>query len=219
MLDWLLHLYSDWVERVVVVVHPAFAEQVRAFGAGIGVPLEYEIQSTPTGMLDAILLARRRIAESEVRHVWVTWCDQVAIHPRTVATLAQHCDSFPEAPLVLPIAHRHHPYVHLERDSTGRIARVLHRREGDRIPDVGETEMGLFSLSRTTYMDWLPEFASAAEAGETTGERNFLPFIPWVAARGDVMTFDCVDEMEAVGVNTPDELRLVERYLATRGGV
>ena len=84
------------------------------------------------------------------------------------------------------------------------------------MPDVGESDMGLFGMSSTTYLDLLPRYGREAAIGQVTGERNFLPFIPWVAARHDVATFPSVDELEAVGVNTPAELALVERYLAAR---
>ena len=122
------------------------------------------------------------------------------------------------APLILPTVRRHHPYIHLQRDVSARIVRVLHRREGDALPDVGESEMGLFSLSRAAYLEQLPEFAGQPEIGAATGERNFLPFIPWIAARGGVTTFPCVDEEESIGVNTPEDLRAIEAYLTARDG-
>jgi len=186
-----------------------------AFKAGAG--LHYETQRTPTGMLDAILLARRQMATCDAAHVWITWCDQVAVHPQTVERLATLSEANQEAPLVLPTVRRVDPYVHLERDLTGRIIRVLSRREGDSLPALGESEMGLFSLSRAAYLEALPAFAHAAGTGGATGERNFLPFIPWIAARGDVLTFSAVDEEEAVGINTPEDLHHVEQYLETRG--
>ena len=46
-------------------------------------------------------------------------------------------------------------------------------------------------------------FAAFPELGASTGERNLLPFIPWIARTEDVVTFPCVDEIESVGVNTP----------------
>jgi hypothetical protein len=84
------------------------------------------------------------------------------------------------------------------------------------MPEEGESDMGLFSLSASAFLDRLPAFASDVERSSGTGERNFLPFIPWIAARGKVVTFSPVDEAEAVGVNTPEELAAVERYLAAR---
>jgi hypothetical protein len=140
----------------------------------------------------------------------------VAVHPVTVERLATLCTQQPSTPLIFPTVARDAPYVHLERDANGRITRILHRREGDAMPAHGESEMGVFSLSRAAYLERLWEFAAAPETGTRTGERNFLPFIPWMAARGEVVTFPCVDPMEAVGVNTPDELRAVEEYLSRR---
>lgn len=218
MLDRLLHLYRHMVDRVVVVVHPSFADAVRSHVRTTAAPVDLEVQQTPTGMLDAILLARRVVEQSDAGRVWITWCDQVGIHPETVRRLSALSNDHAAAPLILPTVRRPHPYIHLERDASARIVRVLHRREGDAMPDVGESEIGLFSLSRAAYLDLLPEFAAQPAVGAATGERNFLPFIPWIAARGDVMTFPCVDEEESIGVNTPEELQVIESYLTGRDG-
>jgi bifunctional N-acetylglucosamine-1-phosphate-uridyltransferase/glucosamine-1-phosphate-acetyltransferase GlmU-like protein len=218
MLDRLLHLYRHVVDRVVVVVHPSFADAVRSHLRAIDAPVDLEVQQTPTGMLDAILLARHAVEQSDAGHVWITWCDQAGIHPETVRQLSARSQDSAAAPLILPTVRRRHPYIHLERDASARIVRVLHRREGDAMPEVGESEMGLFSLSRAAYLEQLPAFAAQPEVGAATGERNFLPFIPWIAARGEVITFPCVDEEEAIGVNTPEELQAIEAYLTARDG-
>jgi bifunctional N-acetylglucosamine-1-phosphate-uridyltransferase/glucosamine-1-phosphate-acetyltransferase GlmU-like protein len=216
MLDWLLDLYRGVVDCVIVVVHPSFAAQVRAHGETTGARLEYQVQETPTGMLDAILRATPAVVSSDASRILITWCDQVAIHPQTVEHLTTLSDTQPGAALVMPTARQSDPYIHLERDTTGRIVRVLHRREGDRLPPVGESDMGLFSLSRDAFLNDLASFAASAGTGGATGERNFLPFIPWIAARGEIVTFPGVDAIEAVGVNTPEELQRVEGYLAAR---
>ena len=224
MIDWLVDLYRDWVTRIVVVAHPSFADDLRAHvrarhaeANGDGrLPVDVVIQQTPTGMLDAILLARDRVVASAASHIWITWCDQVAVHPRTVRRLGELCDAHPSTPMIVPTVVRAAPYVHLDRDASGRIVRILHRREDDAMPAVGESEIGVFSLTRDAFLDRLPQFAAAPETGSHTGERNFLPFIVWIAARSAVLTFPAGDEMEAVGVNTPEELRSVEAYLARR---
>ena len=147
-------------------------------------------------------------SESPATRVWVTWCDQVAIHPRTIARLVGAVDACtPTAPIVMPVAFRKNPYIHLERDSERRIVRVLHRREGDTMPEVGESDAGLFSFSRDAFLTQLPDYAASLETGAGTGERNLLPFIPWIAERATSSSFPCVDEMEAVGINTPEELQ------------
>ena len=203
MLDWLLALYQGVVDRAIIVVHPSFADQIRAYGETTGARLVYQVQETPTGMLDAIICTAPAVAASDASRILITWCDQIAIHPQTVARLTTVSDTQPAAALVMPTARQADPYIHLERDSTGRIVRVLHRREGDRLPPVGESDMGLFSLSRDAFLNDLASFAASAGTGGATGERNFLPFIPWMAERAGVLTFPCVDPIEAVGVNTP----------------
>jgi bifunctional N-acetylglucosamine-1-phosphate-uridyltransferase/glucosamine-1-phosphate-acetyltransferase GlmU-like protein len=117
----------------------------------------------------------------------------------------------------MPTVTKADPYIHLERDSSGRISRVLHRREGDTMPAIGESDMGLFALSAEACFHLLPQFAAEVETGTGTGERNFLPFIPWVAQRRPVITFPSEHPEEAIGVNTPEELRAVEAYLKRRG--
>ena len=116
----------------------------------------------------------------------------------------------------MPTVTRPIPYIHLQRDGAGRIVEILHRREGDAMPDEGESDMGLFALPASSFTDLLPRYAREVALGTTTGERNFLPFVSWASAEHEVVTFPSVDEMEAVGVNTPEELGAVEAYLAAR---
>ncbi len=219
MIDHLLELYQERVDRVALVVHPDAEGAVREHLARLTsctVRVDLAFQDHPTGMLDAILVPARLVRGLAPDRVWITWCDQVAVHPLTVQRLAAIEESQAAAPLVFPTAVGPDPYVHLERDDTGRIVRIRHRREGDAIPATGESEMGLFSLSGRAYLRDLADFARSAEPGSATRERNFLPFIPWMSSRGDVLTFPCEDRMEALGINTPDDLRNVEAYLAGR---
>lgn len=219
MLDRLLDLYRHAVDRVVIVVHPAFAADVqRHVASHQDAPrIECVVQPSPTGMLDAILLGLPAAERYRPSSVWVTWCDQVAVHPKTIGRLVTHTSLDAPAPLVMPTVTRPHPYIHLERDATGRIVRVLHRREGDVMPETGESDIGLFAMSPRAYVELLPRYADSVEIGRATGERNFLPFIPWIAARDTVTTFPCEDPMEAVGINTPEDLAVAETYLRSLG--
>ncbi len=217
MLEWLLALYRPYVSRVVLVVSPAFVDRARGLLAETtDVSAEVAVQARPTGMLDAVMLGQPDAHSGALEEVWITWCDQVAIHPRTVERLADLSASRGGAGLVMPVVARREPYIHFERDGRGIITRVLQRREGDVMPPSGEGDAGLFSLSKTAYCDDLPAYAAAIGQGAATGERNLLPFIPWLASRSGVVTFPCVDEMESTGVNTPEDLRAVEAYLAGR---
>jgi len=221
MINRLLTLYAGTVSRAIVVVHPSFHSAVTEHLSKASMPVTCLVQQQPTGMLDAILLAVPEVqsaAPPGFDEVWVTWCDQVGIHPATIRRLAERARSRPEAALIMPSVRRRSPYIHLQRDAAGTVVAILHRREGDAMPEIGESDAGLFVLPRHSFTDLLPEYARGVVAGAATGERNFLPFIPWVHARHPVETIDVEDEMEAVGVNTPEELRLIEQYLAAREG-
>jgi len=216
MIEWLVDLYRPYVSRIVLIVNPTSAGDARRLAGASDLPMDVEVQQVPTGMLDAVLLAYDRVKASSASRVWVTWCDQVAIHPRTIARLSELSTVHVDAPIVMPVAHRKNPYIHLERDGQSRIVRVLHRREGDTMPDVGESDAGLFSFSRDAFLAQLPAYAVSLEKGTGTGERNLLPFIPWISEIGDVVVFPCVEEIESVGINTPEELKDVEAQLARR---
>lgn len=216
MLDYLLALYASWVDSVVVVTHPSFSEDVRAHLRQQPIMAEVVEQRDRTGMLDAVLLAGTVIASRTPDEVWITWGDQVGVLRSTVTHLAEAMSEQPVPALALPTVRRRHPYTHFERDASGTITRFLQRREGDALPQIGESDMGLFAMPRIVYARDLPQYARGVAPGAATGERNFVPFVPWIAARARVVTFPCTHEREAIGINTPEELHEMEAWLRSR---
>ncbi len=215
MIDYLIDLHAPFVGSFAIVVHPTARPQVDQWRETRTEAIELFEQSRATGMMDAMLVPRARVRELAPRRVWATWCDQIAVNPETVAALAER-SRHTEAGLVFPTIWKRAPYIHLERDQTGAIVRVLQRREADAMPEVGENDLGLFSLSPRVYLELLPEYARSVAAGSVTGERNFLPFVPWLARIGWVETFPGRDAIESIGINTPDELRAVSAHLLAR---
>jgi bifunctional UDP-N-acetylglucosamine pyrophosphorylase / glucosamine-1-phosphate N-acetyltransferase len=216
MIDHLLHRYRDVAQRFVLVVHPSFEIDVKRHVQEVApsVTVQYANQSEPTGMLDAILLAIDAVKRSAPGRVWITWCDQIGVHPDTVTMLERLSHERAEASVIFPTVRQEPPYIHLDRDGSGRITRVRQRREGDAMPEIGESDMGLFSLSADACFNLLPQFGAGAIAAASTRERNFLPFIPWLAERGHaVVTFGSTNPLEAIGVNTPDDRQRLEAYL------
>jgi hypothetical protein len=84
------------------------------------------------------------------------------------------------------------------------------------MPVRGESDMGLFAMAREAFQHHLAVYAREVPHGRSTGERNFLPFVPWLAQRAMVATVPSTDPMEAVGINTPAELRQVADWLRSR---
>jgi bifunctional N-acetylglucosamine-1-phosphate-uridyltransferase/glucosamine-1-phosphate-acetyltransferase GlmU-like protein len=216
MIDHLFDRYRHAVRRFVLVVHPSFESEVRRHVErnAPSVDVAFVTQPEPTGMLDAILLASDAAKTSSAHRVWITWCDQIGVHPDTIATLTRMSEERSEVPAIFPTARQATPYIHLDRDAQGQITAIRQRREGDAMPPVGESDMGLFSLSPDAYFRLLPQFGGEALKATATRERNFLPFVPWLVEHGQpVLTFASTNEMEAIGVNTPDDRRRLEEYL------
>ena len=212
MVDYLFDLYHESIDVFILVVHPSFERLVRDHCAGKSFRIEIEKQHSPTGMLDAILIPQELVTNHHPRTVWVTWCDQIAVHPETVRRLRALSDEDSEASLIFPTVKKVNPYTHLVRNAEGDILALLHRREGDPIPERGESEMGLFCLSLDAYLRLLPQFSRDLKQGAETRERNFLPFIPWLHGEGRVVTFPAKEEIEALGINTPEDLNHIEVY-------
>jgi bifunctional UDP-N-acetylglucosamine pyrophosphorylase/glucosamine-1-phosphate N-acetyltransferase len=209
MLDRLLALYRPYAGTVVVVAHPTFAAELRG-------PFEVVEQRERTGMLDAVLLGMAAVQRARPDEVWITWGDQVGVLPATIDRLAAAMTSPDRPAAAFPTVRKADPYIHFDRDEAGRLSGLRQRREGDAMPVAGEADMGLFALTRDAFERRLPEFAAAATPGTGTGERNFLPFLPWLAQRATVTTVPCTDERESIGINTPQDLRFMEDWLATR---
>lgn len=216
MLDHVVALYERYVTHTVVVAHPTSAAQIGRWADERG-GAEVVQQPEPTGMLDAILLAQPAVMRLRPAWIWITWCDQVGVLPHTIERLARETSVTPPPALVLPTVRLADPYTHFERDADGRIMGFLQRREGDSMPAAGESDMGLFALSGETFDTDLAEYARNPAIGAATRERLFVPFVAWLARRRTVVTFPCTDPMEAVGINTPDDLHRVEAWLRERG--
>jgi bifunctional UDP-N-acetylglucosamine pyrophosphorylase/glucosamine-1-phosphate N-acetyltransferase len=212
MIDHVLDRHRATADAVMVVVSPQAEEAVRRHLAGRH-GMEVLVQPTPTGMLDAMLIPRHRLEQLKPREVWISWCDQVGIQGDTVRRLAAAMAAEPAPALAFPTVIRRDPYIHFSRGADGRMHTVLQRREGDAMPAAGEGDIGLFALAGATYLESLTSWAASAPRGASSGERNFLPFIPWLAQQGSVVTIPASDPMEAVGINTPAELERVANYL------
>ena len=208
MLDHLEALYRRRVDDLVVIAHPSFAAQVRARLAAFGWRGTVLEQPEPTGMLDAILLARPDVQRTSPDRVWITWCDQIAMRPESIARMMALEARDPDAGIIMPASRSAEPYTHLEFDDTGTVTRFLQRREGDAMPAEGLSDAGFFSLSRRTFLEDLTWFSGEVPAGSATAERNFVPFI--VGRR--VVTFP-VTKVEATGVNTPEDRAAVAHAL------
>ncbi len=161
-----------------------------------------------------------RPQQQPATRVWITWCDQIGVHPDTIATLGRLSHERHRArAAILPTSRQAPPYIHLDRDANGRITAIRQRREGDEMPSVGESDMGLFSLSPDAYFESASAVRPRGDAGVSDARAKFsaVPAVARPARARRLLTFPSTNELEAIGINTPDDRRRLEAYLRDTG--
>lgn len=160
------------------------------------------IQSQPTGMGDAIFGGYDTWSRYDT--ILVVWGDQVFVSPDTLVRAIAACTSGHN--VVLPVTRMAQPYVEYVFEQ-GRLTKVLQTREGDVTAPNGFSDVGTFLLNTTGLNDAWDAYRARAAPGSATGEINFLPFLPWLAAQGwNITPVEVPDATEARGINTPEDL-------------
>lgn len=211
ILDWLLDSLAPNCSTLVFVVSPDGASEV-ACELERRVPGRFEIviQDIPTGMGDAVGLGLKAV---RTPYAAVVWGDQVAVRRESVETcLALHQGPL-QPDITCPTVLRAQPYIHFERDPQGNLLRVLQAREGDPMPDIGESDTGFFCFRAAPLGELLEEARSRnLSTGSRTAEFNLLPVIPWAARREGrrVLTPRHMGVPETVGINSAADRAAVE---------
>lgn len=166
------------------------------------------IQPQPTGMGDAIFGAHDIWSAYDA--ILVVWGDQVFVSAdtlrRTLAALEQ-----PGRQAVLPLTRMIRPYVEYVFDGPS-LTKVLQTREGDATTPHGLSDVGTFLVGVDGLKPAWDDYLAGAPLGAGTGEINFLPFLPFLSARGwNVTPLDVADETEARGINTKDDLAFFQK--------
>ena len=197
--------------RFVLVLSPDGAAEVEPVLEQL-LPGNYDIaiQKEPRGMADAIASGLPLV---HTRNVLIIWGDQVAIRPSSIelGVRVHQGPAQPEA--TCPTLLRSNPYIHFERDDRGRLRRILQAREGDRMPESGESDSGLFFFETEALRRNLARLAASGDApGAKTGELNFLPIFPIIDRRlGALICLRVMTEAESVGVNSIADAEYLER--------
>ena len=213
ILDWLLDFLAPNCASLVFVLSPEGAGEVTAaLEQRIPGRFVVVIQETPTGMGDAVALALPHV---RTRHAAVVWGDQVALRRESV----EACMRLHQGPLqpsvTCPTVLRANPYIHFDRDEAGCLVGLKQAREGDLMPQSGESDTGFFCFETGALGRLLDRLRAESSLGTATQEFNLLPVIPLAARQGVVLTPRVMRLEETVGVNTSDDAAIVEGYLGS----
>ncbi|WP_240776782.1 NTP transferase domain-containing protein [Nonomuraea basaltis] len=198
-----------WAEHVHVVVSPEGESPFRELAAAEidGGAVSVSVQREPTGMGDAIFGAAGHWAAYET--ILVVWGDQANL---SLATVREVMAAHPGKGLTVPLVPMPDPYVEYEL-SGGELVRVRQSREGEECRPGGLSDVGVFCLATHGLRAAWERYAAAAGRGASTGEVNFLPFLPHLSqVEGRPVTVVPVsDPAEARGVNTADDLEFARQ--------
>jgi len=218
ILEWLLDLLLPNCQTIVFVLSPEGSLEIAPELARIA-PNRYKIalQEQPTGMGDAVEIGARELT---TMHAIVVWGDQVALRPETVDAIVRLQQGPLEPVATVPTLRVHAPYIHFPRDNTGRIVAVLQAREGDAMPEDGESDAGVFCFRSADLKALLDELHRLPNAlGRATEEFNFLPIIPLAAQTGRVvLTPQVLRAEETIGVNNAADAKRLEAFLKANCG-
>lgn len=213
ILEWLLKLALPLCAEVVLVLSPEGRGAVEPELARLA-PGRYRIaiQAEPAGMGDAVECGVREVRTAQTA---VLWGDQAGLRPATVEALMRVHDGPLVPGMTVPTVWRAAPYIHFERDGSGRIVGLRQAREGDAMPETGESDTGFFCFQTALLQTLLTGLRTAPEArGAGTAEFNLLPIVPYAAGRGvEVLTPQLMSMEETVGINTAADARQVEAHL------
>jgi bifunctional N-acetylglucosamine-1-phosphate-uridyltransferase/glucosamine-1-phosphate-acetyltransferase GlmU-like protein len=193
---------SPLVDHIHLILSPDGAQLFPPLPANAST----SVQPAPLGMGDAIF--RGYDVWSRYDAVLIVWGDQVFVSPdtlsRAIAALKQLSHH-----AVLPVTRMAIPYVEYVFDGP-RLTDVLLTREGDVTTPNGFSDVGTFLLGTDGLKAQWEEFLNRTHGGlkgTRTGEINFLPFLPFLAAQGwAIMPLEVADATEARGINTQEDL-------------
>jgi bifunctional N-acetylglucosamine-1-phosphate-uridyltransferase/glucosamine-1-phosphate-acetyltransferase GlmU-like protein len=210
-LFYVLDAISPNVDALVLVVAPGKEQLFIDALIQYGWQKSYSIvvQDLPQGSADAVQtglqpLDRRSIAV-------VAWADQVGLSATTVQEVVGVANDASHR-LALPLVQVERPYVWFEGNEDSLT--VKRQRDGDIAPQYGFNDVGCFGFQVETGMDAINALSRQDNQGR---EVDFVYALPLMAAKSGWTQINVEDPIEAIGINTPEELvRAAKEFEARR---
>lgn len=216
ILTWLIELLSPFCDKFVFIFSPSGKVEIEPL-LEKRIPDRYKIaiQEKPNGMGDAVLKAKDYV---HTKYCLIIWGDQVGIKKKTVERSMRVHEHRRNALLTCPTLWKKNPYIHFQRDHTGRVINILQAREVISMPKEGENDCGLFLFSTKTLFEKLDKARIGYFAnGQQTGEFNLLPIFPTLDKNpGNLACLHIISEEETIGINNMEDADALTTMLKNR---
>jgi len=217
ILHHLVDLFQKYCNRFIVVASPKGAQEIQKELESCCNSIDFGIviQEEPKGMAHAVWQARNI---TNTPHTVVVWGDQICLRDKTISsTLAYHQGDSANI-LTFPTVIKKDPYIHFQRDDSGRILKVMQKRENEISTEVGENDCGFFSFSTNLLFSVLKNgLKSPVSLGVQTKEVNLLQLFPQFEMRNyQVNTLRIAHEEETLGINTVEDAQMASSILMGR---
>jgi bifunctional UDP-N-acetylglucosamine pyrophosphorylase/glucosamine-1-phosphate N-acetyltransferase len=207
---------------VCVVINPLFADQVVQAVANAGFRnILFRIQPERRGSADAVLQALTAFDHGNVHNALVIYADMPLWSEETILKLAiNHTIEEPIVSMVSVSLSGAPPglfrYGRIIRNTGGRIQRIV--EPADATPE----ELAFETINPSLWIwsiAWLrrhaPLIAPTPKHDGFHPERYMPPLIGMAASQGHIIEVAVSDHVQALGVNTPEELELVRQIVAS----
>ncbi|KAB8027998.1 NTP transferase domain-containing protein [Fluviispira multicolorata] len=199
LLDIIYNKLKFLCKKIIIVASPDGQHQIyNHINEKNYLNIEVVVQTEPNGMAEAINTGVKSVL---TKNVIIIWGDQIMFSKETIQNCMHLIELDFHYSAIIPTIKRKNPYIHFIRNKSDKIINILQSREGDLMPDIGETDCGIFTLNKDILLKILNNnyFKSI---GNKTNEWNFLPLIQkFEKFLGGVCTLILEDINESIGIN------------------
>lgn len=216
MVEYVLDVLEDvGVDRIVVIVGYRAELVKETLSARKG--LEFVEQTQQLGTGHAVMVCRDHL-EGYEGPVFVIAGDSPMIQADSVRTLLDDYDHKPAA-CILGTAHKDDPFGlgRIVRDAHGQFAGIVEQR------DATEEQKRITEVNMSYYVFRCPDLMGALEEIRPDNSQGeyYITDVPGVLLRQGkpVRALQVLKPCEVLGINTVDELKIVETAMQEAGGV
>ena len=208
-LKWQLSKFENIADEIYVVVSDFQLEQFDNYRRNNNLKFEIINQGGGRGSFFAIKSVINRVS---AQHTLVCWVDQVGLSKsvilRSVIRLMVSSISG-----LIPLLQQNEPYVRAVIDSKGCLIQWKYQREGDTL-EAGYTDLGFFVFNTSDLRNCINGLRNEQDfSSKLTGEFNFLDLLPYFSRLKTLELYFTDDDLNAIAVNTKQELSLAEKKL------